>query len=99
MGKRWNNPALLAELAETEGAPELVKFWWSPVFGERCSLADAALATGLPPGRVIVIGKRTLRYARWLSRIAADPDLAKASPDIHLERVRPDVAEGMLHPD
>lgn len=151
MGKRWNNPDLLAELAETEGTPELVKFWRSPVFGEKfwnvpafllprlsemagevpdtqtgrriyyerahcllvlasaarradlasirldeppgdaerdlgrilgqafhqgCSLADSALATGLPPGRLVAIGKRTIRGAKWLSRTEADPDLA-----------------------
>jgi hypothetical protein len=35
MGKRWNNPDLLAEQAEEEGAPEVVRFWQSPVFGER----------------------------------------------------------------
>ena len=32
MGKRWNNPDFLAELAEAGGTPELVKFWRSPVF-------------------------------------------------------------------
>lgn len=39
-----------------------------------CSVADVALAAGLPPGRVVAIGKRTLRRAQWLGRIAADPD-------------------------
>jgi hypothetical protein len=43
-------------------------------FHQGCSLADTALATGLPPDRVIAIGKRTIRRAKWLSRIAADPD-------------------------
>ena len=45
-------------------------------FHEGCSLADVALATGLPPGQVVATGKRTLRGTKWLSRIAADPDLA-----------------------
>jgi hypothetical protein len=45
-------------------------------FHQGCSLADAALATQLPPDRVIAIGKRTIRRAKWLSRIAADADLA-----------------------
>jgi hypothetical protein len=148
MGKRWQNPELLAALAEPEGAPEMIKFWRSPVFGQKfsnvpafllprlaemanevpgtetgrriyyervnclfalastakrtdpasfrldeppasaerdlgrvlgqafhqgCSLADAALATGIPPDRVIAIGKRTIRGTGWLSRTAPDP--------------------------
>ena len=151
MGKRWSNPDFLAELAESGGTPELVKFWRSPVFREKfsdvpafllprftemsaevpdtptgrriyyervhcllalasvarrtdpasvrldqppaeaerylgrvlgqafhqgCSLADAALATGLPPDRIVAIGKRTIRRTKWLSRVTADPDLA-----------------------
>ncbi len=151
MGKRWNDPDYLAELAEAEDAPELIKFWRSPVFREKfhnvpafllprlakmatevpdtdtgrriyyervhclivlayvagrtdpasfrldeppadaerglgrvlgqafhqgCSLADIALAAGLPPDRVVAIGKRTIRRTKWLSRIAAHPDLA-----------------------
>ena len=150
VGKRWNNPYYLAELLEAEDAPELIKFWRSPVFREKfydvpafllprlaematevpntltglriynervhclmalagvarrtdpasfrldeppanaerdlglalgqafhqgCSLADIALATGLPPDRVVAIGKRTIRRTEWLSQIA-DPDLA-----------------------
>ncbi len=154
VGKRWNKPDYLAELAEAEDAPELIKFWRSPVFGEKfydvpafllprlsematevatelpdpqtglrvyyervhclilladvarrtdpasfrldeppanaeldlgralgqafhqgCSLADIALATGLPPERVAAIGKRTIRRTGWLRRIA-DPDPA-----------------------
>ena len=35
MGKRWANPDYLAELAEAEGAPELIRFWRSPVFREK----------------------------------------------------------------
>ena len=151
MGKRWNNPDFLAELAEAGGAPELVKSWRSPVFGEKfsnvpafllprftemaaevpdtptgrriyyervhcllalasvtrhanpasvrldappteaerdlgrvlgqafhqgCSIADAALATGLPPDQVVAIGKRTIRGTKWLSRMTAGPDPA-----------------------
>jgi hypothetical protein len=45
-------------------------------FHQGCSLADVALATGLPPDRVIAIGKRTIRRAQWLSRITANPDPA-----------------------
>jgi hypothetical protein len=45
-------------------------------FHQGCSLADIALATGLPPDRVVAIGKRAIRRTKWLSRIAADPDLA-----------------------
>jgi hypothetical protein len=44
-------------------------------FHQGCSLADIALAAGLPPDRVVAIGKRTIRRTKWLSRIA-DPDLA-----------------------
>ena len=148
MGKRWNDPDYLAELAEAEDGPDVVKFWRSPVFKQKlynvpafllprlaemaaevpdthlgrriyyeraycllglasvarrtdpasfrldepptnaemdlgtvlgkafhqgCSLADTALATGLPPDRVVAIGKRTIRRTTWLSRIAADP--------------------------
>jgi hypothetical protein len=151
MGKRWSDPERLAELAEAGGGPELVKFWRSPVFGEKfadvpvfllprftematelpdtptgrriyyervhcllalasvarranpatvrldappaeaelelgrvlgqafhqgCSIADAALATGLPPDQVVAIGKRTIRGAKWLNRMTARPDLA-----------------------
>ncbi len=151
MGKRRDNPDYLSGLLEAEDAPELVKFWRSPVFREKfhnvpafllprlaematevpdthtgrciyyervhclivlayvarrtdpasyrldeppadaerglgrvlgqafhqgCSLADIALATGLPPDRVVAIGKRTIRRTKWLSRMAADPDLA-----------------------
>src|SRR5215510_5450149 len=34
-GKRWSKPDHLAELLEAEDAPELIKFWRSPVFGEK----------------------------------------------------------------
>jgi hypothetical protein len=44
-------------------------------FHQGCSLADIALATGLPPDRVVAIGKRTIRGTGWLSRIT-DPKLA-----------------------
>jgi hypothetical protein len=44
-------------------------------FHQGCALADVALATGLPPNRVVAIGKRTIRRTEWLSRIT-DPDLA-----------------------
>ena len=145
MGKRWNKPDYLVELLEAEDAPELIKFWRSPVYREKfydvpafllprlaevatefpdphtglrvyyerahclillagiarridpasfrldeppanserdlgralsqafhqgCSLADIALATRLPPDRVVAIGKRTIRGTKWLSRIA-----------------------------
>ena len=45
-------------------------------FHQGCSIADAALATGLTPDRVVAIGKRTIRGTKWLSRVTADPDLA-----------------------
>jgi len=44
-------------------------------FHQGCSVADIALAVGLPPDRVVVIGKRTIRGTGWLSRIT-DPKLA-----------------------
>jgi hypothetical protein len=141
--KRWNKPDYLAELLEAEDAPELIKFWRSPIFGEKfsnvpafllprltematefpdlhtglriyyervhclillasvarrtdpasfrldeppanaerdlgralgqafhqgCSLADIALATRLPPDRVVAIGKRTIRGTKWLGQ-------------------------------
>jgi hypothetical protein len=44
-------------------------------FHQGCSLADVAFATGLPAERVVAIGKRTIRRAGWLSRIAADEGL------------------------
>ena len=47
----------------------------SQAFHQGCSLADIALATRLPPDRVVAIGKRTIRGTKWLSRIA-DPDIA-----------------------
>jgi hypothetical protein len=37
-------------------------------FHQGCSLADIALATRLPPDRVVAIGKRTIRRTKWLSR-------------------------------
>jgi len=37
-------------------------------FHQGCSLADMPLATRLPPDRVVAIGKRTIRGAKWLSR-------------------------------
>ncbi len=95
MGKRWNDPDYLSELLAAEDAHERVKFWRSPVFGEKfqnvpaflraerdlgrvlgqafhqgCALADAALATGLPPDRLVAIGKRTIRGTKWLGRLA-----------------------------
>jgi hypothetical protein len=45
-------------------------------FHPGCSIADAALASGLPPDRVVAIGKRTIRGTKWLSGMAADPDPA-----------------------
>jgi hypothetical protein len=44
-------------------------------FHQGCSLADVALATRLPPDRVVAIGKRTIRRTKWLGQIA-DPDPA-----------------------
>jgi hypothetical protein len=44
-------------------------------FHQGCSLADIALATGLPADRVVAIGRRTIGRTKWLSRIA-DTDLA-----------------------
>ncbi len=44
-------------------------------FHQGCSLTDVALAAGLPPDRVVAIGKRTIRRTSWLSR-TADPDQA-----------------------
>lgn len=35
VGKRWNDPDYLSELAQADGAPELIKFWRSPVFKEK----------------------------------------------------------------
>jgi hypothetical protein len=35
MGKRWSDPGFLAELAEAEGPRALIRFWRSPVFGEK----------------------------------------------------------------
>jgi hypothetical protein len=35
MGKRWNKPDYLVELLEAEDAPELIKFWRSPVYREK----------------------------------------------------------------
>jgi len=35
VGRRWNNPDYLAELAEADRAPELIKFWRAPVFREK----------------------------------------------------------------
>jgi hypothetical protein len=146
VGKRWNDPKYLAELREAEGGPERIKFWRSPVFGEKfynvpafllprlselatevssagghrgtyyarahclmklastgketdfrpaepptdaerdlghaigdafyhgCSLQDITLATGLPADQIVAVGMRTLRRAKWLSRISVDPD-------------------------
>jgi hypothetical protein len=45
-------------------------------FHQGCSIADAALATGLPPDRVVAIGTRTIRRTQWLTRVTADPDFA-----------------------
>lgn len=39
-------------------------------FHQGCSLADIALAAGIPADRVIAIGKRTIRGTKWLDRIA-----------------------------
>jgi hypothetical protein len=147
VGKGWNSPDYLLELSETEGAPDVIHFWRTPVFriklqrvpafllprlaemaaevpdtdlGKRiyyerihcllvlasvardtdpaafrfteppndderhlgevlgqafhqgCTIADIALATRLPPDRVVTIGKRTIRRTKWLSRIT-DP--------------------------
>ena len=49
-------------------------------FHQGCSIADAALATGLPTDRVVAIGKRTIRRAKWLSRVSADPVLSDLRP-------------------
>jgi hypothetical protein len=38
-------------------------------FHQGCQLADVALATGLPPERVVEIGKRTIRRTKWLKRL------------------------------
>lgn len=38
-------------------------------FHQGCSIADVALATGLPPDQVVAIGKRTIRRTKWLNQI------------------------------
>jgi len=38
-------------------------------FHEGCSLDDVALAAGLPPDRVLAIGKRTIRRTNWLKHL------------------------------
>jgi len=44
-------------------------FAFGQAFHKGCSLADVALATGLPPDQVVAIGKRTIRRTEWLNRI------------------------------
>ena len=38
-------------------------------FHEGCSLADVALAAGLPEAQVVAIGKRTIRRTNWLKQL------------------------------
>ncbi len=38
-------------------------------FHQGCTLADVALAAGLPADQVIYIGKRTIRRTKWLERL------------------------------
>ena len=38
-------------------------------FHQGCKLADVALATELPPDRVVEIGKRTIRRTNWLKHL------------------------------
>jgi hypothetical protein len=38
-------------------------------FHEGCSLADVALAAGLPDEQVVAIGKRTIKRTGWLERL------------------------------
>jgi hypothetical protein len=38
-------------------------------FHEGCSLADVALAAGLPPDEVVEIGKQTIRGQGWRKRL------------------------------
>lgn len=38
-------------------------------FHQGCSLADVALAAGLPEDQVLAIGKRTIKRTGWLKRI------------------------------
>ena len=73
MGKRWNNPALLAELAETECAPELIKFWRSPVFGEKFSDVPAFLLSRLAEMATDPTLPSRSRTASWLTVPTADP--------------------------
>jgi hypothetical protein len=42
-------------------------------FHQGCSITDGALATGLPPDRVVAVGRRTIRGTKWLRRIETDP--------------------------
>ncbi len=51
MGKRWNKPDYLAELAKAEDAPETIKFWRSPVFGEKFYDVPAFLLRLAPSSR------------------------------------------------
>jgi hypothetical protein len=34
-----------------------------------CSLADVALAAGLPDAQIVAIGKRTIRHTNWLTHL------------------------------
>ena len=38
-------------------------------FHEGCSLADVALAATLPEGRIVAIGKRTIKRSAWLDHL------------------------------
>jgi hypothetical protein len=47
VGKRWNDPEYLSELAQAEGSPRLIKFWRSPVFREKFRNVPAVLLARL----------------------------------------------------
>jgi hypothetical protein len=47
VGKRWNDPDYLLELAEADGLPERIPFWRSPVFRIKLQRVPAFLVPRL----------------------------------------------------
>jgi hypothetical protein len=58
-GKRWNNPDYLSEFV-AGGAPDLIKFWRSPVFGHKFHIRRC-----VPGGSPL--GRRRGSEVSWLS--------------------------------
>jgi hypothetical protein len=66
---RRTDPAALKVSGPPSDAEKRLGSVFGQAFHQGLSLADVALAAGLPAEQVVAIGKRTIRRTNWLKRL------------------------------